>query len=271
MAEAIFVQCEDALDYTPAAAVAAGKVVLLPSQQAGVIPVTLAAGELGAAIVEGVFDIAAATGTTFDDGAPVYWDDTNKLAVAAGAATASWRLGRAIGAKASGPTVVRVELNAPIGHTMRSVAVADSSAVTNTTTETVVGTFTIPAASLKVGNVIRFIAGIVASATNSTDTFRCRVRLGGASGTVVADTTAIDLANGDQGVMAGEITVRAVGASGSVAAASLSVLKTTATPIAIAGTTVDTTAAITLVATITESVANAGNSAVSTVFNAELR
>lgn len=271
MAEAIYLSCGDALDYTPAAAVTAGKIVLLPSLLVGVVAVGVAANELAAAQTEGVYDVLTATGTTFDDGAPVYWDDTNKLAVNPGAATASFRLGRAIGAKVSGPTLVRVELNAPMGISARTVAVADSSAVTNVTAETIVGTFTIPANALKVGSVIEFLAGIIASATNSTDTFRVRVRIGGVSGTVVADSTAIDLANGDTGVLRGQVVVRATGASGSIAAASQSILKTTANPLVIGATTIDTTAAITLVATITESVASAGNSAVASVFTAEIR
>ncbi|HID22323.1 MAG TPA: DUF2190 family protein, partial [Planctomycetaceae bacterium] len=57
MAQAVFVQDGAAIDYTPAAAVASGDVVVL-RDLVGVVKRPLAAGELGAIAVEGVFDFA---------------------------------------------------------------------------------------------------------------------------------------------------------------------------------------------------------------------
>jgi predicted RecA/RadA family phage recombinase len=271
MAEALFIQDECDPDYTPGTATVAGTIILHSSGKAAVILAGLAAGELGAAIREGIFDVLAASGTTFADGESVWWDDTNNLAVNAGNANATFRVGLAVRAKVSGETVVRLSLNESDRDALNITTLADSAAVTNTVAETIAGTFTIPANTLKPGMVLDFLAAIIAAATNSTDTFRGRVRIGGVSGTVLADTTAIDLANGDTGVMHGQITVRAVGVSGSIAASSQSVLKTTANPVAIGATTLDTTVAQTLVVTIQESVASAGNSAVCSQFNVAAR
>jgi predicted RecA/RadA family phage recombinase len=271
MAEALFIQDECDPDYTPGTATVAGTIILHSSGKAAVILAGLAAGEQGAAIREGIFDVLSASATLFDDGESVWWDDTNNLAVKAGAATATFRVGTAVRAKVNGETVVRLSLNEVDRDAVSLTTLADSAAVTNVTAETIVGTYSIPANTLKAGMVLEFLASILASATNSTDTFRGRVRIGGVSGTVVADTTAIDLANGDQGVMHGQITVRAAGASGSIAASSQSVLKTTANPVAIGATTLDTTVAQTLVVTIQESVASAGNSAVCPQFNVTAR
>jgi predicted RecA/RadA family phage recombinase len=272
MPEASFVHETGAIDYTPAAATDAGVVFLHPMGMAAVVLAELAANELGTAATEGQFDLASASGTVFAAGEAVWWDDTNNLAVVSGASTASFLAGRAAVAKVSGQTTVRVDLNATSGHgALGSTLIADSSAVTNTTTETVVGTLTIPANTLRIGNVVEAVAAMIATATNSTDTFRFRIRLGGVAGTVVADSTAIDLADNDTAQHRLQIVVRAIGASGSVVAASHGMMKTTASHLVVGATTVDTTAAITLVATITESVANAGNSAKLTQFVATIR
>lgn len=272
MSEAIYRAESDTLDYTPVAAISAGKIVRMPDGRAGVLATDLAASEKGASYTEKVFDVICAAATVWSDGEEVFWDDTNKLAVVAGNANASFRLGVCVGGKSSTSlTTVRVDLNAVSGIAAKTVIVADSSAVSNTVTETVVATASFPASALKQGNVIAFLAALIATATNSTDTFRGRVRLGGVAGTVVADTGAIDLADNDVGVLRGEITIREDGASGTFVAASQSVLKTTAKPIVVQSTAIDTTAAITLVLTIEESVASASNSAKATQFNVNVK
>ena len=57
MAEATYVQCGDAIDYTPGSDVAAGQVVVL-SELIGIAKTAIKANELGALAVEGVFDVA---------------------------------------------------------------------------------------------------------------------------------------------------------------------------------------------------------------------
>jgi predicted RecA/RadA family phage recombinase len=269
MTESNFVQDDGVLDYTPAAAVTAGLVLLHPTGRAAVVLASLAANQLGAVAVEGIFDLNSASATLFAEGEGVWWDDTNNLAVVAGTSTASFYVGRAITAKISGQLAVRVDLNAHSG-ALRTAAIADSAAVTNTVTETVIGTLTIPAAHLRIGRIIRFMAALIATATNSTDTFRARVRIGGVAGTIVADTGAVDLADNDGAMLNGDIVVRAVGASGKIVAAARNTIKTTTTITTLAETMLDTTAAITLVFTLVESVASASNSAKATIFNAEI-
>lgn len=69
----------------------------------------VASGDPMTVMIKGVYDVAAASGTTFSEGAEVEWDDTNKLAVAATAG--DFDLGVAAKAKTSGQTVVQVILN----------------------------------------------------------------------------------------------------------------------------------------------------------------
>lgn len=109
MAEAIYVQCEDSLDYTPAAAVTAGKVIILPNL-VGVVPVGLAASELGAMATEGVFDVVkdGTSGPVFAVGDEVHWDVTNSLAVHPQAG--SYPLGICVAAASDSVAVVRVML-----------------------------------------------------------------------------------------------------------------------------------------------------------------
>lgn len=267
---AAFVQSDCNRDYTPAAALDGGSVVLLGSGLIGITLTAIAAGVLGSVATEGLFDFNSASATVFTSGEDVFWDATNFLAVPAGDANATYRVGRATAAKVSGATTVRVLLNSNEG-SLNLTAVADSAAVSNTTTETVVGTFSIPAGALIQARIIDFMAALVATATNSTDTFRFRVRLGGVAGTVVGDTTAIDLANNDAGVIMGQVVIREDGAAGTFVAGSQSILKTTANPIVVQSTAIDTTTAKTLVVTIEESVASASNSAKLVAFNAIIR
>lgn len=268
---AAFVQCDDNLPYTPAAALDGGSVVLLPDGRVGVTKTAIAAGVLGAVGTEGVFDFNSDTATVISEGEDVYWDASGLLAVPAGNAAASYRVGRAVRAKVSGDLVVRVLLNATAGLALRQVITANGTAVTNTTTETVMATFSLPAGALKQGRVIEYMAAAIATATNGTDTFRYRVRLGGVAGSIVADTGAVDLANNDAAVIMGQVVVREDGASGSIVGAALSVIKTTAANTLLDATALDTTAATTLVLTCTQSVASASNSARATAFNAIVR
>ena len=101
-------------DYTPAAAVVAGQIVVLPDGRVGSVKADLAASELGAVYTSGIFDVACASGTTFSAGGPVWWDDSAGAAVGPVLTldpAADVYLGRAVEAKGSGPLVVRVDLN----------------------------------------------------------------------------------------------------------------------------------------------------------------
>ena len=112
MAEAIYIQYDDSIDYTPAAAITAGKVVITPNL-VGVVPVGLAANELGAMQIEGVFDFAksGSSGPVFAVGDEVHWDAANSLAVHPKAG--SYAIGLATVAAGASDTLVRVLFHQP--------------------------------------------------------------------------------------------------------------------------------------------------------------
>jgi len=113
MSNAIFLSAGDTVDHTPAAAQIAGQLIQLPSGAAGVVKTDLAANELGAAYTEGIFDIDAATGTTFIAGELVVWDVSASLAINPQSADRlDFAVGVAVAAKVSGTLAVRVRLNA---------------------------------------------------------------------------------------------------------------------------------------------------------------
>lgn len=222
---------------------------------------TVSSGDLYSAIKGpgAVVKVAKASGTLFEVGEDVWWDISASLAVRrlnASAATGDFYIGKASEAGVSGQTMICVELNAGGRQVLCSIeAVVNDAAQT---AEQVIGTCRINGGQLRPGSVIDFSASIVATLTNSTDTSRFRVRLGGISGTILADTGAIDLANDDSGVLEGKVQVRTTGVSGTFGYGSQSMLKTTAA-VKGGGATLDTTADTTLVVTSEKSTNNAGN------------
>jgi predicted RecA/RadA family phage recombinase len=112
MAQAIFIHEGGAVDYTPAADVAAGDVVV-QGDLVGVAKQPIATGRLGALAVQGVFDFAKATGagTAIAVGAVVYWDATAEEATTSDGAGANKLIGKAVRAAADGDAVVRVRMN----------------------------------------------------------------------------------------------------------------------------------------------------------------
>lgn len=93
---------------------------------------------------------------------------------------------------------------------------AAGTALTNSTTETALGSYTIPANTLQVGSLIQIRFGGIATATNSTDTLAIKAYIGGLSGTALISMTATDVA--DNNVFTGEyeIAIRTIGASGTM-------------------------------------------------------
>jgi len=116
MSEFIFKMNGGQQDYTPAAAKSAGEIVQWDDGRAAVVKTDLAADALGAVYLAGIGDVLAASGTTFVVGEDVYWDASANVAInVASAGAGDFRIGTAVAAKASGTTVVRVDLNAPRG------------------------------------------------------------------------------------------------------------------------------------------------------------
>ena len=127
--------------------------------------------------------------------------------------------------------------------------VAASSAVTNTTTETLFDiSYTTPANTLKAGSVVTIKWQGIATATNATDTLAIVLYIGGLAGTALTTLAATDVANSD--IFSGEmeLTIRTAGTGGTFVASGWSSDFTSASSEAVvrewvASTVVDTTAA----------------------------
>jgi predicted RecA/RadA family phage recombinase len=108
MAQATFVHDGRWIDYTPGADVAAGDVVV-QGDLVGVAVRPLAANQLGALAVAGVFDFAKGAGVAYTVGQILYWDDTNNVVTTT--ATGNKQIGKVVRAAASADTLVRVRLS----------------------------------------------------------------------------------------------------------------------------------------------------------------
>jgi len=102
-----YFQHGDVIDYTPSAAVAAGAVVVL-NDLVTVAPRPIAANQLGAVCVEGVFSMPKASGA-IGQGAIVYWDATAGNITTT--STSNKRAGKAAKAAATGDASVLVLIN----------------------------------------------------------------------------------------------------------------------------------------------------------------
>ena len=109
MAQAIFVQGGETIDYTPSADTPAGTVVV-QGDLVGVTNLDLAANILGALTVYGVFDFAKAIsgGSALAAGTSVYWDNTAKVATAT--ASGNKLIGKVVRAAVDADATVRVRL-----------------------------------------------------------------------------------------------------------------------------------------------------------------
>jgi len=101
---ATFIQDGDAVDFQPAADVAAGEVVV-QGDLVGVAKTPIAAGTLGALATRGVFDFPKAGGGAIASGVVLYWDATNGVATTT--ASGNKRIGKAVAAAAAADTAVR--------------------------------------------------------------------------------------------------------------------------------------------------------------------
>jgi predicted RecA/RadA family phage recombinase len=109
MAQAVYVQDDESVDYTPTADVAAGDVVV-QTDLIGIATKPIKANQLGALAVEGVFDFAKATsgGSALAAGTSVYWDDTANVVTIT--ATGNKLIGKVVRAAADADATVRVRL-----------------------------------------------------------------------------------------------------------------------------------------------------------------
>lgn len=112
MPTAIFVHDGKQIDYTPSADVAAGAVVVL-NDLIGITKQPIAANQLGALAVDGVFDVpkASGVGTAIAAGKTVYWDVADQEAKEDSESGANKLLGKTVLAAADGDVLVRVRLD----------------------------------------------------------------------------------------------------------------------------------------------------------------
>jgi hypothetical protein len=137
----------------------------------------------------------------------------------------------------------------------------DSTTITNTTSETTFDqNVTIPANSLRVGDVFDINQAGVCTNTNSTDTLNVKSDFGSAN---IASTGALDVATGDAWAINLKVTIRAIGASGFGEVTGNTFIGTPGTanykPVTPATFSIDTTTTNVIKATGTWSVANASD------------
>lgn len=166
-----------------------------------------------------------------------------------------------------GKRIISGGLNSGVLPVISYVNTAASTAVSNTTTETLFDkSYSIPANSLRAGQLIRIRYQVIATATNSTDTLAVKLYIGGLTGTALISHAATDVA--DNNVVSGEyeVILRTVGASGTMVGCgtykSVPAAEGTMTvkDDILASTAIDTTAAQVIGVSATWSVASASNS-----------
>lgn len=138
------------------------------------------------------------------------------------------------------------------------------TALTNSTAETILSSYNLPANALQVGQTYRVRGTVIATATNSTDTLLVNVRIGPTTltGTIVAAAAATDVANNDKVFYDLQITVRSGGilvVDGVMSVPGAEGTATTRVAYEVTGA-LDTTVLQRIEVTGTWSVANAGNS-----------
>ncbi len=145
--------------------------------------------------------------------------------------------------------------------------VAASTAVSNTTTETLFSTsYTLPANCLKPGSLIRLRWQGIATSTNSTDTLTIKAYIGGTSGTLLFTHAATDVANDNVFQGEYELIIRTIGSSGTMVGCgwgkSVPAAEGTATfkDDILASTTINTTTSKVIGVSAQWSVASASNS-----------
>ena len=108
MPQAVFSHVGEFIDYTPGGAIAAGDVVV-QGDLVAVATRPIAANELGALAVLGVFDFAKNTNVAYAVGTILYWDDTNNVVTTTSAGNK--QIGKVVRAAATTDPTVRVRLS----------------------------------------------------------------------------------------------------------------------------------------------------------------
>lgn len=119
MAEAVFYQPGESIDFTPSAAITAGDMVQLPDGRAAFAPVAIAAGAKGAVQVTGIVKVAKPTDYALLHGGDAWWDvSAGKVSFKGDAGTADFYAGTIYGDYAAADTVAYIALNAKASYTI---------------------------------------------------------------------------------------------------------------------------------------------------------
>jgi len=263
--KAAFHKDGEVLDYTPAAATTGGTVV----EVAGLCGVTvedIAASVVGSAQVKGIAKVEKINGAMAAED-EIWYDangDPQGGTAGTGAATnvsndGDIRMGLAAYAAGATDTHVYVILN-EIPFADNFASIVGSTVITNLTAETDFDQkMTIPADTLKVGDVLKIKAMGKVIAQNGADTHNVKLYFGTEE---LAATGAINAPAADYFVFDAVVTVRVIGASGKIVASGFQILDAAGTaPLSFAldEATEATNVAVDVKLTSTCSVANAGN------------
>ena len=109
---ATYIQTGNHIDYTPAADLALGEVIV-QGELVGIAPYAVGAGQPGSLAVTGVFDLdkASGAGTAIPAGTKIYWDAAQKQAVTSDGGGANKYVGKSIHDAADTASAVRVRLS----------------------------------------------------------------------------------------------------------------------------------------------------------------
>ncbi len=157
-----------------------------------------------------------------------------------------------------------------------AATVAASTAHTSTTTEALLASYSIPAATLVAGSNIEVEWAGIATGTTNTDTLTVKLYIGGLGGTVIATGTGTDIANNACFFGRALIQVRTAGDSGTLVAMSthskVPAASLTASPVfeLIASTTLNTNAAQVVGVGLDWSTADTTNSARVDIFRVKI-
>jgi hypothetical protein len=210
--------------------------------------------------------------TLADIGKKAYFSDDNTVTTTPGNILA----GEITDVNAAGLVGVDIGPGVRAGLATSLVQIAAGTALTASSTETALGTQTIPANSLKAGDRIKIRFQGIATATNSTDTLTIKAYIGGITGTALISMAAQDVANNDVFVGEYELVVRTSGASGTIVGVgtfkSIPAAEGTMTikDDILASTAIDTTAAQAIAVSGTWSTTNAGNSCRLDILNVDI-
>lgn len=134
--DATYIQKGELIDYTPGSAVDAGDVIV-QGELVGVANLDIAANELGAIAISGIFDFTKASGDGgITAGARCYWDAAEAVAKTDPEAGVNKCIGRAIAAAGDTDVLVRIELGgvtAPLASVVAAAAALTTSDISAAT------------------------------------------------------------------------------------------------------------------------------------------